>query len=138
MNVINFNGGFGAFNTYRPEMLPKVRSDLIMSSAQGMPCTIRIASFVPGRRCWGQDTTVSCHLPVWGKGVSTKCTDMACAYGCGACHAIIDGPDKEAREYLFKKYGAAMFERMLNGLTETHALMLQAGVINVPDATFTK
>ncbi|WP_227511890.1 nuclease domain-containing protein [Tritonibacter mobilis] len=105
-----------------------------MSTAEAAPCTLRIASFVPGRQCWGRDTTVITHLPVWGKGKSTKCTDMAGAFGCAACHAIIDGPDKAAREYLMKNYGSAIFERMLNGLTETHALLIQRGVIIIPDA----
>lgn len=119
---------------HNPMMLPKVRSDAIMAAAEGSPCTLRIASFIPGRRCTGQDTTVGTHLPIWGKGTSTKVTDMAVAFGCHACHDIIDGVDQEARRYLAEKFGAAMTERMLHGLTETHALLIDRGIIQIPDA----
>lgn len=118
---------------YRPEMLPKIRSEAIMEAAEGAPCTFRIASFIPGRKCAGNDTTVGCHLPIWGKGTSTKVTDMAVGFGCRACHDIIDGVDREALRYLEKYYGAAMLERLLKGLTETHALLIKKGVIVIPD-----
>ena len=114
-------------------LLAKVRSDRIMASAMGQPCSLRIASFVPGRRCSGVDTTVGTHLPVFGKGMSTKVTDMAVAYGCHACHQIIDGPDKEARDYIFKHFPAAVVERMLHGLVETHCRLIEDGIINIPD-----
>ncbi|MFV1626822.1 MULTISPECIES: nuclease domain-containing protein [unclassified Phaeobacter] len=119
---------------HRPHLLPKIRSEGIMDAAEGAPCTLRIASFVPGRRCAGHETTVGCHLPIWGKGKSTKVTDMGVAFGCSACHAIIDGVDQEALRYLEKKFGAAMMTRMLHGLTETHALLIDHGVIVIPDA----
>ena len=120
-------------NHYNPNRLSKVRSSGIMRAAEGSPCTLRIASFIPGRKCSSVETTVACHLPVWGKGVSTKVTDMATAFGCAACHAIIDGVDQDARRYLEDKYGSAMLNRMLHGLTETHALLIQRGVIIIPD-----
>ena len=119
---------------YSPHLLPKVRSDAIMSSAKGAPCTLRIASFIPGRRCTSRETTVGCHLPVWGKGASTKVTDMAVAFGCSACHAIIDGVDREARRYLEEKFGAAMTTRMLHALTETHAILIGEEIIKIPGA----
>lgn len=119
---------------YNPHMLPKIRSDAIMAAAEGSPCTLRIASFIPGRRCSGNDTTVGTHLPIWGKGTSTKVTDMAVAFGCEACHAIIDGVDREALRYLEEMHGKAVLQRMLHGLTETHALLISADVIQIPDA----
>lgn len=122
-------------NIFNPFMLPKVRSDAIMEAANGSPCTLRIASFIPGRSCTSRETTVGCHLPIWGKGASTKVTDMAAAFGCSACHAIIDGVDQEARRFLEEKYGAAMTTRMLHGLTETHSLLISQGVIQIPGAT---
>lgn len=114
--------------------LPKVRSDLIMASASGQPCALRIASFVPGRTCSGNNTTVGCHVPNFTKGMSTKGTDMAVSYGCQACHDIIDGRDQKAMKYLMEKYPAAVLERMLNGLVETHARMIEDGIIVVPKA----
>lgn len=106
-----------------------------MDAANGAPCTLRIASFIPGRRCAGDDTSVGTHLPVWGKGKGTKVTDMAVAFGCRACHAIIDGVDREALRFLEENYGAAMTTRMLHGLTETHSLLITQGVIQIPGAT---
>jgi hypothetical protein len=121
---------------YRPHMLPKVRSDLIMASAAGKPCTARIASFIPGRCCAGRDTTVGAHAPVTGKGMSTKVTDIAVLFTCGPCHDIIDGRDPAAWKHLIENYPAAVLDRILNGLVETHALLIDQGVIIIPDASF--
>ena len=114
-------------------LLPKVRSDQIMASASGQPCSLRIASFVPGRTCSGNNTTVGAHLPVFGKGMSSKCTDLAVAYGCCACHDILDGRDPKAWRYIIENYPAAVVDRMLNGLVETHARMIEQGIVVVPD-----
>lgn len=119
---------------YNPHMLPKVRSKAIMAAAEGAPCTLRIASFLNGGRCAGNETTVACHLPIWGKGTSTKVTDMAVAFGCSTCHAILDGVDREALRVLEEKHSAAVLQRMLHALTETHALLIAADVIQIPDA----
>lgn len=114
-------------------LLPKVRSNQIMASASGQPCALRVASFVPGRSCAGSNTTIGAHLPVFGKGVSTKCTDLAVAYGCSACHDIIDGRDLDAWKYIMKNAPAAVIDRMLNGLVETHCRLIEQGIITVPD-----
>lgn len=118
---------------HQPHLLPKVRSKLIMSSMENGPCTLRIASFVPGRRCAGPETSVGAHLPIWGKGMSTKVTDMAVACACQACHDILDGRDMEGWKYVFAHCPSAIAERMLHGLTETHALLIDRGVIIIPD-----
>lgn len=114
-------------------LLPKVRSQTMRDSANGQQCSIRIASFIPGRRCSGQDTSVFCHIPNFTKGMSTKGTDMAAEYGCYACHDIIDGRDPKAWKYLMENYPAAVLDRMLNGLVETHCRMIEQGIIVVPD-----
>jgi hypothetical protein len=117
---------------YNPHLLPKVRSAAIMAAAHGAPCTLRICSLM-GQRCWSRETTVACHLPIWGKGIGTKVTDMAVAFGCGGCHAIIDGVDQQSLRLLEEKYPAILAQRMLHALTETQALLLSAGIITVPD-----
>lgn len=123
---------------YQPHMLPKLRSDQIMAAAAGSPCTLRIASFLPGLQCAGRETTVACHLPIgWGKGVSTKVTDMATAFGCRVCHDILDGRNIKAREYLMENHAAVLMQRYLSALTETHALLIAEGIIVVPDAKMT-
>ena len=120
--------------SYRPNNLPKVRSPQIMASAAGMPCTLRIASFYPGLKCDGPETTVCAHLPIWGKGVSSKVTDLGAAYGCFTCHSILDQPSSSVSKFLEANYAAAVMQRLLCGLTETHAIMVAEGIIVVPDA----
>ncbi len=119
---------------HNPTLLSKIRSEAIMQAAAGSPCTLRIASFLPGRRCSGPETVVGCHLPVWGKGVSTKVTDMAVAFGCSHCHDLLDGRDREGWQYLMKHYEAAVMNRLLHGLTETHALLIAEDIIQIPGA----
>lgn len=114
-----------------PALLPVVRSPRLMSEIKGMPCDLRIASFVPGRRCAPAETVVGCHLPGYGKGVSHKNTDLAVVAGCSACHDILDGRDSEAAEYIIKKYPGAFWERLNRGLQETHARLVGLGIIIV-------
>jgi len=116
--------------TFNPHLLPKIRSDRIMQSAQGQPCSLRIASFV-GRKCSGNDTTVGCHLPVFGRGVGTKATDLAVAYGCFECHNILDGRDQNALALIRDRYPTAFMERLLLGLVETHARLVAMGIIEI-------
>lgn len=117
---------------YNPALLPKVRSDLIMAAARGMPCTLRISTFVPGWKCADDATVVMCHLPSAGKGMGTKSSDLYVAAGCAHCHAIIDGPDRTARDYITEHYPAAYAERMLRGMQETQAMLVQLGLITGP------
>jgi len=122
-----------------PHMLPKVRSDLIMASASGEHCCLRIASFIPGLTCSGRATTVGAHLPVFGKGVNTKVTDMAVCFACATCHDILDCLSSDGRrrnDYLAQHYPTAIMERLLFGLVETHARLIMGGVIVIPDAEF--
>ena len=116
-----------------PNMFTKVRSKAIMASANGATCSLRIASFIPGLRCAGDDTTVGAHLPVWGKGTSTKVTDLAVAHSCETCHRLLDNPSPRELAYIEMYCAAPFMERLLHGLTETHAQLLDAGVIIVPD-----
>lgn len=119
---------------YNPHMLPKVRSEILMAEMDNMPsCTLRIASFLPGGKCSGNDTLVGCHLPVVGKGIGTKVTDLAVAAGCARCHDILDGRDQNSLAYIIDHYAAALNERLLNGLVETHSILAKRGIIAVPD-----
>lgn len=102
--------------------------------AAGIPCNLRIASFVPGLKCADPSTCVMNHLPVDGKGTSTKVTDIATVIGCATCHDIIDGRNLDAYNYLMNKYPAAVFERMLKGLVMTHTILIEEGVLQVLDA----
>lgn len=117
---------------HRPHMLPKLRSEKIMQAMAGYPCTLRIASFIPGHTCADQSTVVGCHLPVVGKGMKTKVTDLAVAAGCFHCHLLNEGVDKRV-QYIIDRYPTGLTMRYLNALVETHALLLRDGIILVPD-----
>lgn len=112
-----------------PQLLPKVRSEAIMQAMQHLPCTLRITSFIPGRRCAGQDTVVGCHLPTIGKGLGTKVTDLAVVAGCASCHALLDGVDRAGRDYLTENYPTAVATRMTDALVETHARLIELGYV---------
>ncbi|OHV96858.1 hypothetical protein AKG95_15560 [Janthinobacterium lividum] len=57
-------------------------------AARGQDCTLRLAvcNFDP-------DTTVLCHSNFLadGKGMGLKAPDTAAAFGCSACHDVLDG-----------------------------------------------
>ncbi len=99
----------------------KVRSKALRHSARGETCTIRL----PGVCNHDAETTVLCHLPGHAKGIGTKESDLHAAYACSACHDAIDG---RRPHYLG---GAIVLDAMLRGLSETHARMIDAGLITV-------
>ena len=103
-----------------------------MASASGQPCSLRIASFI-GLSCSGTETVVGCHLPVTGRGVATKATDLAVAFGCQTCHDILDGRNQNALAVIREKYPAALGFRLLDALVETQARLVGMGLISVPD-----
>lgn len=64
------------------------RSTPIRNAARGQNCTLRLAvcNFDP-------DTTVLCHSNFLadGKGMGLEAPDTAAAFGCSACHDVLDG-----------------------------------------------
>lgn len=116
---------------HNPALLPKVRSPLLMSSINGMPCSLRIASFV-GLPCAHEATVVGCHLPGIGKSMGSKVSDLHVAAGCQTCHDLIDGRDKRI-EFIRANYPAALAERLLLALAETQARQVALGNITGPD-----
>ena len=119
--------------SYAPHLLPKVRSERLMESIRGMPCTLRISSFVPGHKCASRETVVGCHLPTIGKGTRTKVTDLAVVAACFHCHNLLDRVDLRI-DYIEMKFPAALAGRMLDALVETHAMLVSAGIITVADS----
>lgn len=67
----------------------------IRQSAKGEECTIRL----PYICNFNTETTVLCHRN--GAGMGMKSADSDAAYGCHACHEIIDGraPRPEGMSY---------------------------------------
>jgi hypothetical protein len=117
-----------------PHLLPKVRSAKLLAAVKDMPCTLRVSSFMPHWQCAHQSTVVPCHLDrTIGKGMSTKVSDLFVAAGCVHCHAIIDGKDRTAVDYIMEKYPAAMMQRMLAGMAETQARWVVMGLLTGDD-----
>ena len=121
-------------NDYRPHMLPKIRSEMVMNRAKGMPCTYRIASFVPGLQCSGPETTVGGHIATPGKAMSTKSTDIAMGFICATCHAIQEGHDTTSRAYIARNFEVEFQARQTQALIETWTLLIMDGAIIIPDA----
>jgi hypothetical protein len=117
---------------HNPALLPKVRSRALLDAVEGMPCGLRVASIIPGRRCSDPTTVVPCHMDgTIGKGMGTKVSDLSVSAGCHACHNIISGVDRAAADYLSKNYPAAVLERMLKGMCETQSRWVGMGLIEV-------
>jgi len=120
-------------NGYPPHMLPKVRSNAIMAMANGAPCTLRLCSYFAPYQCSDETTTVGCHMPVAGKGISSKATDLAVVFACSRCHAIQEGADLERYNWLTEKYPSVLPTRIMNALVESWTMMVMQGVIVIPD-----
>ncbi len=112
-----------------PALLPKIRSRTLLDAIEGMPCSLRIASFYPGHRCAPPETVVGCHLPVIGKGMSSKVSDLYVAAGCQHCHDILDGRDHVKAAYIREHYPTALMDRLLQGLAETQARWVGMGLL---------
>lgn len=72
----------------------------LRKSAKGRECQIRI----PGVCNHNNETVVLCHLG--GAGMGTKNDDMFGAFGCSACHDVVDGRMVSAyySKYLIDKW----------------------------------
>ncbi len=115
-----------------PALLPKVRSPALLAAVKDMPCTLRIASLVPYGQCAHQTTVVPCHIDrSIGKGMGTKVSDLFVAAGCPHCHAIMDGRDRKAVDWLMENAPTAFMERVLKGLCETQSRWVELGLIQV-------
>lgn len=62
-------------------IIPKLRQ-----SARGQECTFRI----PGICNRDPETTCLCHIRDESKGGGNKANDYSSAFGCSACHEVID------------------------------------------------
>lgn len=128
---------------YRPHMLPKVRSRVLMDAVGGkiagqpqdlpMPCTLRISGLVPGHKCASRETSVFCHLGNLGKGTSTKVSDLNGAAGCDHCHALVDGRDNRWWSVIVAdpKLHIIALQRCLTAVFETQAMLVQREIISV-------
>lgn len=99
-----------------PKMTP------IRRAAEGQECTIQI----PGVCNCDPATTVLCHdnRLSSGKGMGMKAPDTSAAFGCAACHDVLDGrrprPDWLTYDGLLLAFDAAV--------VRTHEILKQKGL----------
>lgn len=99
----------------------------IRDSARGEDCTLQIHPYCNGNPA----TVVLCHLPSERKGVALKSPDHWAAYGCSACHDVIDSRNPQAIQAL----GWPEIERcMMRGLYRTQQRLIEKGLIIVKGA----
>ena len=98
------------------------RSTPIRRAARGQDCTLRLAvcNFDP-------DTTVLCHSNFLsdGKGMGLKAPDTAAAFGCSACHDVLDGRRSRPAELSLDELEAAFRA----GVRCTHEILLSMGLL---------
>lgn len=93
----------------------RIESKDIRQAAQGERCTLQIVGVCNGRT----DTTVLAHLPDESHGISRKSDDLSGAFGCDACHSVIDGRaawpagEKPHREWYFRRAQTRTWRRLL-------------------------
>jgi len=90
--------------------------------ARGRECLIRVPLHCIG----GTETVVLCHYRIAGmSGMGLKSPDWCGAYGCYACHQIVDGQRNST-------FTADERELMLvNGVIRTLAMLIEEGRIKV-------
>ena len=102
-------------------MIMATKQDKYTRSARGQPCQIRI----PGhcKPAPDNETTVPCHLN--GAGMAMKHSSIHIAYGCNACHDIVDG-----------RVTPGWSENQINiwfleGVIRTQIIMIEEGILKL-------
>jgi hypothetical protein len=100
-----------------PKMTP------IRKSAKNEECTIRL----PGVCNFDPATTVLCHSNEGadGKGMGLKASDERAAYGCSACHDVVDGR-RPRPEGLTLELVATLFKE---GIAQTNRILKRKGLM---------
>lgn len=99
------------------------KSSPIRKSARGEECTIRL----PMVCNFDVETTVLCHSNKVedGKGMGLKAPDHRAAYGCSACHDVVDGR-RPRPEGLSQELVIALFEE---GIAHTKRILKRKGLL---------
>jgi hypothetical protein len=99
------------------------KSTPIRRAARGQDCTLQILGVCNG----DPSTVVLCHSNKLadGKGMGLKAPDTAAAFGCAACHDVLDGrrprPDGMTLEDVDAYFG--------HGLKATHLILRTGGLL---------
>ena len=96
----------------------RVVSKKIRNAARGQSCTLRLSdcNFNP-------ETTVLAHLPNGFKGMGMKGLDSVAVFACSSCHDAIDGRVHNT--------GPIDWRDITRALAETHAILIDAGIVEV-------
>lgn len=93
----------------------------LRSEARGRDCEIR----VPGHCLPGNETVVGCHVRMTGiSGMGLKSPDFLIAYGCFACHQVVDGQRKS--EYTYEQRRLMLLE----GMARTQVILWNEGKLS--------
>lgn len=103
------------------------RSTPIRRAARGQDCTLRLAvcNFDP-------NTTVLCHSNFLadGKGMGLKAPDTAAAFGCSACHDVLDGRRPRPADLSLAGLEAAFRA----AVSTTHEILRSMGLLDAAPA----
>lgn len=96
----------------------------LRNEAKGRECQIR----VPGRCNKNPETVVLCHIhkPSISGGMGTKARDELGAWGCSACHDIIDERDTS---HLYPCWDLDLW--LYEGVFRTQSILLDEGKIGL-------
>lgn len=90
----------------------------LRKSAKGRDCQIRI----PGVCNGNNETVVLCHLP--GGGMGAKVHDLFGAFGCSACHDVVD------HRVLTQWHGTTVDLWFYQAVIRTQEIWLKEGLIS--------
>lgn len=97
----------------------RIISTKLRNSARGQECMFQI----PGVCNHNPETTVFCHIRDDGKGMGNKASDLSGAFGCSACHDVID-------QHRLSKEDELYFS--LRAMQRTHENWVKRGLMIVP------
>lgn len=103
-----------------------IRSQVVLDSARGAPCSIRLPGICNGNA----ETTVWCHLNGhrFGKGGALKAHDILGFHGCSSCHAYYD-VGHGTRPLMSE---VDLLWAVLGAVTETWVRLIAGEIIKVP------
>lgn len=111
-----------AMKTSRPKMTP------IRRAARGQDCTLNF----DGICNHAFETTVLCHSNYLsdGRGMGLKAPDTAAAFGCSACHDLLDGRRPRPAGLSLEDV-----ERTFRtGVQRTHAILKRMGLLTIEES----
>ena len=95
----------------------------IQAAARGQECTLQFPRVCNGRT----DTTVLCHSNQLqdGKGMGLKAPDTRAAFGCSACHDVLDGRAPRPDGFTYEQ----MISRFNQAVEATHVVLRRLGLM---------